>query len=650
MSALLLSETDDSEAYLHYIRRQNPDNSDTARATVIQAYDFALKECGLDRESGELWQEYITYLKTNKSKNPWDQQTQNDTLRKTFHRAVTMPLNNVESLWKQYDLFESEQNKALAKKFLADRSPAYMTARTALREMRNLTDILPHPVLPPTPDFSNDDRRVVTAWRNYLKWEADNPLASEDESVVAERMAYALRKCMAEMRHFPEMWHYAATYYLTDGKVDEGANFLKAGVAACPKSFLLSFALAELEEERGNYADCHKIFDALVGTLNTEIDDIKSRVAADVEAAKGPEIVQTGTDADMIGEDTDYARSVREREERGKVAAERRQKDVDDVLSALGVVWVMYLRFARRAEGLKAARLVFGKSRKNAHVHWLAFEASAMMEYHSNKDAAVAVRIFELGLKQFSEEPDYVVKYLQFLLSINDETNARALFERSALKIPADKCRNLWETWARFENMHGDLTAVRKLEARWAEAFPKDTPLKRFASRYVYSGYDEIALRDLGVGQRGRQPPPPPPQRFVPPPPQVLAPPMPPFAPPGRASPRSPAKRDRSPPRSPVRVEKRPRPASPPRRFRERERTPPPPPRALPPRPERPKSLEWFLSVLPPARRFDGPVFRAEDIMGLFNNISAGGTGMRRPEREFTVSEGLTAAGYRKRY
>lgn len=48
---------------------------------------------------------------------------------------------------------------------------------------------------------------------------------------------------------------------------------------------------------------------------------------------------------------------------------------------------------------------------------------TAMMEYHSNKEAPVAIRIFELGLKSFSEETHYVISYLQFLLSINDDTS-----------------------------------------------------------------------------------------------------------------------------------------------------------------------------------------------------------------------------------
>lgn len=52
------------------------------------------------------------------------------------------------------------------------------------------------------------------------------------------------------------------------------------------------------------------------------------------------------------------------------------------------------------------------------------------------------------------------------------EKDARALFEKSALNIPAEKARPLWDAWARYEYMYGDLATVTKLEARFAETFP----------------------------------------------------------------------------------------------------------------------------------------------------------------------------------
>lgn len=81
-----------------------------------------------------------------------------------------------------------------------------MTARTALRELRALTDSLPHPVLPPKPTFSDSDRQLVSGWKAYLKWEEGNPLVISDTEVLTSRVGYALRKCLAEMRHFPELW------------------------------------------------------------------------------------------------------------------------------------------------------------------------------------------------------------------------------------------------------------------------------------------------------------------------------------------------------------------------------------------------------------------------------------------------------------
>lgn len=96
--------------------------------------------------------------------------------------------------------------RSQAKKFLAEKSPAYMTARTALRELRTLTDSIPKPILPPRPVFNDQDRSLVSGWKAYLKWEEENHLVINDQDVLADRISYALRKCLGEMRHFPELW------------------------------------------------------------------------------------------------------------------------------------------------------------------------------------------------------------------------------------------------------------------------------------------------------------------------------------------------------------------------------------------------------------------------------------------------------------
>jgi cleavage stimulation factor subunit 3 len=56
------------------------------------------------------------------------------------------------------------------------------------------------------------------------------------------------------------------------------------------------------------------------------------------------------------------------------------------------------------------------------------------VEYHITKKTAVASRIFEKGLEQFGDEIEYVLRYLQFLISVNDDNSQFTLL--SSLMIP----------------------------------------------------------------------------------------------------------------------------------------------------------------------------------------------------------------------
>jgi hypothetical protein len=48
---------------------------------------------------------------------------------------------------------------------------------------------------------------------------------------------------------------------------------------------------------------------------------------------------------------------------------------------------------------------------------------AALMEYHVTKATDVASRIFEKGMETFGDEIDYVLRYLGFLISVNDNNS-----------------------------------------------------------------------------------------------------------------------------------------------------------------------------------------------------------------------------------
>lgn len=116
---------------------------------------------------------------------------------------------------------------------------------------------------------------------------------------------------------------------------------------------LLTFALADAQEERRENASCHETYEKLLAHLNEDIDKLKVKIAAEVETAKGPEIKGNSgnEDVDMTGDEmSETQKLIEEREARGKLVEERRSRDVTDLATAAGVVWVMYMRFARRSE------------------------------------------------------------------------------------------------------------------------------------------------------------------------------------------------------------------------------------------------------------------------------------------------------------
>ena len=43
------------------------------------------------------------------------------------------------------------------------------------------------------------------------------------------------------------------------------------------------------------------------------------------------------------------------------------------------------------------------------------FVAAALMEYYTSKDKNIAFKIFELGLKRYGDDPNYVLAYIDHL-------------------------------------------------------------------------------------------------------------------------------------------------------------------------------------------------------------------------------------------
>lgn len=169
------------------------------------------------------------------------------------------------------------------------------------------------------------------------------------------------------------------------GKPEEALNILKSGMEANPTSFLLHFAYCELQESRKEHAEVTATFDKFLDILRAELDELEIRVNSansSFTSDGSGRVVHTGApagngsgslEAGTISNNSSFAtQACDEKPPKVKELSDRRQE--------YGVVWIMYIRFARRALDLKAFRSVFAKARRDRWTPWEVYEAAGTLK------------------------------------------------------------------------------------------------------------------------------------------------------------------------------------------------------------------------------------------------------------------------------
>ena len=262
--------------YLDYIRRINPidpTNIEAAKQTrsiIAGAFEFALAHIGQDRRAGEIWIEFLNFLREGPVRSSprlfapvaWSHRialcadsrylgraTENGRSPKSFptsssstaeqRRADLARLQRVREWIEQDDrmsylrfstFFRMRANLSFvqsildtkqAKKFIAELSPSYMTARKCLRELRAQHDALYTPLLPHPPDWTSPQSiTALEGWKRYLSFEEMNPLEMDDLGSVMNRVSFAYRKALACLRFYAEIWYVFSDLSLSRGALD----------------------------------------------------------------------------------------------------------------------------------------------------------------------------------------------------------------------------------------------------------------------------------------------------------------------------------------------------------------------------------------------------------------------------------------------
>ncbi|KAI9728344.1 MAG: mRNA 3'-end-processing protein rna14 [Chrysothrix sp. TS-e1954] len=529
--------------YLNYVRRRNKLTSDvdgSARKIVSQAFDFVIGKIGIDKDAGPLWQEYIQFIRSGPGQaggSSWQDQQKMDDLRKAFQRAVSVPTQNVQSLWKEYDMFEMGLNKTTARKFLQERSPSYITARTAFTNLQKITQSLNRnttPVLPPALGFEGeaDYMKQVDLWKRWIEWEKEDPLYLKDEELEAYkyRVLYAYKQSVMTMRFWPEFWFEAAEFCFENNMKSEGEDFLEKGAKANPESCLIAFKRADHIEcttsnegsnegirRRGELV--RKPYDYLLDALYSLGAKIKAREVSGLEGIEQRFKLQQQQQLEDLEDGDDDAEEAEDRRNREKESREtQKQSQVDAFKKGIAAqtklvnrtitfAWTALMNAIRRVQGrgstvsdIPGSRGIFGDARKRGRLTSEIYVASALTEYYSYQDTNISTKIFDRGMRLYLDDETIALEYIKHLIHINDITNARATFESTVQRLSMkpeskEKAKHVYAFFHDFECQFGELMQIKNLEKRMIDLYPNESKSTLFSRRYSNGQFDPTAIR-----------------------------------------------------------------------------------------------------------------------------------------------------------
>jgi cleavage stimulation factor subunit 3 len=354
--------------------------------------------------------------------------------------------------------------KLQGRKNLQEKSPSYMTARSAINVLdNNITRGINKttlPRLPPAPGFDGYEyfMNQVKLWKQWIQWEKSDPLecAIDNRALYNERVLHIYKSALRSLRFWPELWYEAAEWCYENGLQENGDKFLDDGIQANPESCLLAFRKGnqvelstEFEEgQAGIIAKGNAVKKPYMGLLDTLYDlTAKTKKREEHSIARAREAFEaqkaaddaaraiaqnTADDADEDDE-AEATRRVHEKEAAFNIQVHAisagYNAQILTLKKTLTFAWIALMQATRRVQGkggnnseVPGFRGIFTEARRKGKLLSDAYVASAQIEHHCYQDPA-AGKIFERGMKLFPEDEHFALEYIKHLIKLNDSTS-----------------------------------------------------------------------------------------------------------------------------------------------------------------------------------------------------------------------------------
>ncbi|KAK6465046.1 hypothetical protein DFJ63DRAFT_5057 [Scheffersomyces coipomensis] len=549
--------------YVAYVRRVKDVRigGEKARGTIIQAFEFAIDKVGLDLLSGQLWNDYIEFLKDWTPTATWEQQQKVDLIRKVYKKYLVIPSETLETAWTQYTKWENEVNPATATKFISEKSAEFMLARSWNTEWNNVTERSLERSIHEGGIIglnAKQNEKQLTYWLNWVELEKKNILELKDSNQVEKRITYVYKQSTFALPFISELWFKFSKYLLfsnEEANLSKCIELLSEGLKLNPRSLIISFQLSELFEKENSFDRAKEIYTKLVDVL---INDHKL-VSGEIELINGSTTASTNGNNDVNMEDSSVtpeptitlninnnknnnddddddddeisnsaSANIVQLSEGDKVKLKDLNKTREELESSITLAYVKYMTASKRASGIEGARKVFKQAKKFKNIGYQLFVENALLEHYTDHKK-IAVRILELAMKTYGTHGPFLTAYLNYLINLNDVDNIRILiqtadtnlskelsslndelqnpdliqYKKDLIVIEIEKkkryLRTLLKSYISYASTYLSLDVAQSFAKKYEQNFPDDDPIDLFTDRYKLNNDNLIKQFELNT-------------------------------------------------------------------------------------------------------------------------------------------------------
>jgi cleavage stimulation factor subunit 3 len=164
------------ELYLSFIKNtsikssQNaqPEQIDLKRKKIENAYEKAIANIGMAFNSYSIWKEYINFIRSWPEISVGDAGRKLNTLRKIYQFALTIPMEQLDDIWNEYELFEKQINEQY-EIILQDWNKKFLHAKSIYKERKKFTNLIVFDRFATFPTFSSIEMQQLDHWNAWLK-------------------------------------------------------------------------------------------------------------------------------------------------------------------------------------------------------------------------------------------------------------------------------------------------------------------------------------------------------------------------------------------------------------------------------------------------------------------------------------------------